>query len=458
MNLSGLENMQEFFPEFPTEGYYTYEARYYKNKRVFEKILFPTDFSEWAEETGKRLPEIPGLREVVMVHVLEPGEGGSTFLHPDEPSLSPKAYARARLAPLKELLQSSGFSVSLQVTEPQQNIADTILTIAADEKVSLIVMAARKKGILGNLFLGSVSAAVLLKSPVHVMITRFPEETEMLPPLTSRLLLPVDLSRPSQTTISMVNKMSGIQDAIVLHVFPEPERNDFEKVDGSLQQIVHSLQQSGMQARRIIRYGHPSEEICRVGEMEQVSLIVLSRFGQTDYIRNIQIGGTSAAVARCAHRPVLILHPYLNLHVETRELMPTEFGIAEEIWQYYHQLKADRKHDRIFCVFVEGIPVAVARGKRHSDGWEVDGVFSLDEFRNRGYARMVMSALVDALQNEVLYMHSTLEMVDFYRSFGFQPIAEKELPPSIRERFGFAEGNLQGVNVCPMKREQGNRE
>jgi nucleotide-binding universal stress UspA family protein/GNAT superfamily N-acetyltransferase len=427
------------------------------NRDVFEKILFPTDFSEWAEETGKRLPEIPGAREVIIVHVIESGEGGSTFVYPKEPSLSPREYAQARLAPLEKHLKSSGFTVSIRVVEPQQNIADTILTISKDEKVSLIVMAARKKGFLGNILLGSVSKAVLVKSPVHVMITQFPAEAEMLPPLTSRLLLPVDLSRPSRAAISIVSEMSEIRDAIVLHVFPQQHKGEFDRVDESLQRMVGTLQQKGVKARRIIRYGNASEEICRVGELEQVSLIVLSRFGQTDYIKNILIGSTSAAVVRCAHRPVLILHPYLNLCVETRELRTAEFGIAEEIWQYYHPLKADGERDRIFCVFVEGVPVAVARGKRHPDGWEVDGVFTLDEFRNRGYASRVMNALVNTLHNEVLYMHSTLELVDFYRSFGFHPIAEKELPRSIRDRFSFAEGNLQGANVCPMKREPGNR-
>jgi GNAT superfamily N-acetyltransferase len=157
-------------------------------------------------------------------------------------------------------------------------------------------------------------------------------------------------------------------------------------------------------------------------------------------------------VVRCAARPVLILNPHLDLHLEIRELLPEEFDLAEYIWQHYHQLKADREYDHIFCVFVEGVPAAVARCRRHPDGLEVDGVFTLDEFRNRGYARMVVRALVDAFKDQTLYMHSTLELVDFYRSFGFRPIEEKDLPTHIRERFSFAEGNLKGVNVCPMKR------
>jgi nucleotide-binding universal stress UspA family protein/GNAT superfamily N-acetyltransferase len=419
---------------------------------VFDKILFPTDFSEWAEETAKRLPEVPGAREVVVLHVIESGEGGTTFLRPNQRALSPEEYARAKLTSLKEQLHNSGLAISLRVMEPHNTVPETILSVAREEKVSLIVMSARKKGLFSKILLGSVSATVLLKSRIHVLITQYPDNQEDIPPLFSRLLLPVDLSRPSKATLSLISGIGDLRDVIILHVLPQNRHGDFDRVDGALQEMIQGLHDKGISGRRIIRYGPPSEEICKVGEMEKASLIIMSRFGRTDYIRDVLLGKTSADVGQCAQRPVLILYPQLDLHIETRELLPEEFDIAESVWQYYHQLKADRDHDRIFCVFVEGIPVAVARCKRHPDGLEVDGIFTLDEFRNHGYARMAMRILVDTFKNQTLYMHSTLELVDFYRSFGFQSIAEKDLPPHIRDRFSFAEGNLKGVNVCPMKR------
>ena len=60
--------------------------------------------------------------------------------------------------------------------------------------------------------------------------------------------------------------------------------------------------------------------------------------------------------------------------------------------------------------------------------------------------------LVDACGNEPLYMHSTLDLIGFYGTFGFIAIKEHELPASIRERFSFAEGDLEGANVQPMYR------
>jgi N-acetylglutamate synthase-like GNAT family acetyltransferase len=75
-----------------------------------------------------------------------------------------------------------------------------------------------------------------------------------------------------------------------------------------------------------------------------------------------------------------------------------------------------------------------------------------DDYRDRGYARKAVQELVDWCGSEPLYMHSTLDLVKFYASFGFEQIPESALPKSIKERFNFAEGELKGANVSPMKR------
>nr|WP_321353110.1 GNAT family N-acetyltransferase [uncultured Methanoregula sp.] len=143
--------------------------------------------------------------------------------------------------------------------------------------------------------------------------------------------------------------------------------------------------------------------------------------------------------------------------VEVRELTPAEMVRAEkELWIHYHQQKADREHDRLFAVFVGTRIIGVARCARHEDGLEVDAVYVLDEYRLRGFARSVMSLLIEECgRNETLFMHSKLELMDFYGSFGFYAIPEEDLPKTIRDRFGFAMGNLKGIDVCPMRRKPG---
>ena len=137
----------------------------------------------------------------------------------------------------------------------------------------------------------------------------------------------------------------------------------------------------------------------------------------------------------------------------TRELTKSEFPLAEKVWEQYRGQKANPATERIFGVFEDGKLAATARFTRHSDGNEMDCVFSLDEYRGKGHARKVVQALVDTCGSERIYIHSTLVLISFYKTFGWTPIPEDQLPRSIRERFIFCFGEMEGCNVCPMVRE-----
>jgi GNAT superfamily N-acetyltransferase len=179
---------------------------------------------------------------------------------------------------------------------------------------------------------------------------------------------------------------------------------------------------------------------------------MIARYGKSDYAKNIPLGTIAEGVVSKTQRPLFILSPHISLTVIVKELKKPEFRLAEQVWTQYHQQTADPDTDRIFGVFVEGELAAVARCRRHPDGLEVDGVFVPDDYRDRGYARKGVQELVDRCGSEPLYMHSTLDLVKFYASFGFEQIPESALPKSIQERFNFAEGEMKGANVSPMKR------
>ncbi len=139
--------------------------------------------------------------------------------------------------------------------------------------------------------------------------------------------------------------------------------------------------------------------------------------------------------------------------VVVRELVASEFSLAETLWIDYHNTKGDAKTDRIFAAFYNGEAVSIARCKRHVDGFEVDGVFTPVSQRGHGYANAAVWGLVEACGEDTLYMHSVWDLTKFYGNFGFVPIDEKELPPTIRERFAWAGGEMEGANVRPMKRD-----
>lgn len=138
--------------------------------------------------------------------------------------------------------------------------------------------------------------------------------------------------------------------------------------------------------------------------------------------------------------------------VEIRELKSDEFSDANVVWIEYHETKGEPQSDRVFAAFEGDKIVSLARLRRHPDGCEVDAVFTPEPYRGRGLSRQVVGALVEACYNEELTMYAVQHLKKFYSEFGFLPIPEGDLPASVRERYLWAAGNLDGAEVIPMKR------
>lgn len=433
----------------------------------YGKVLIPTDWSEYADEAVRRAPEIPGISEVTLLHVAAVRESDGVGNN-NHGALDAKAAALL-LEKDQALLEGAGIRTTV-IIEPSHHyeIPRTILEVAKARGIALIVIGARGTSRIREALLGSVSHEVMKNAHTHVLLMH-PASTAMFShpqhfprlPLCEKIVCPVDLSKPSDETVRSLVRCTHRPEVILLHVIRSAEsvrHRDilYQRAMIRLTEFQQELGLQGFKSAVMIRTGDPVLITCIVAERENASLILLSRYGRFDYTRNIPIGSIAEAIAMRATRPVLIRYPQIKLNISVNELSADKFSLAEKVWVHYHQQKGDPKTDRIFGVFVEGVIAGVARCRVHPDGNEIDGVFILHEFRDQGYARKLMQDLLAHCGSEVLYMHSTLELVSFYRTFGFVPIPEKELPPTIRERFNFALGNMQGSDVCPMKRVPGN--
>ncbi len=136
-----------------------------------------------------------------------------------------------------------------------------------------------------------------------------------------------------------------------------------------------------------------------------------------------------------------------------RELRREEFKDAEQLWIQYRGQKGDPSNERIFGVFNSAELAATARCTRHTDGLEMDCVFTPEKHRGKGYARIVVEALIDDCGSEAIYIHSTLPLIAFYTSLGFERIEERTMPQTIRDRFIFCFGEMEGCNAVPMVRQ-----
>lgn len=105
----------------------------------------------------------------------------------------------------------------------------------------------------------------------------------------------------------------------------------------------------------------------------------------------------------------------------------------EELWIHDLHQKADLANDRLFAASAGTQLVGVARCSRHPDGCEVDGVYVLEEYRHRGFARRVMQQLIEECgRHETLYLHAKPELVEFYQTMGFVIVRIPDIPDTFR--------------------------
>lgn len=145
---------------------------------MFEKILFPTDFSDVSKKAHAYIKQLKeaGAKEVVVMHVIDQREVESFSQHAarefDVKEVEKKRdqYTREQLKTIKGELQESGFKVKVRT---ERGIPFTeILRVEQEEGISLIVLGSHGKSVVKEMLLGSVSEKVIRKSSKPVLVIR----------------------------------------------------------------------------------------------------------------------------------------------------------------------------------------------------------------------------------------------------------------------------------------------
>jgi nucleotide-binding universal stress UspA family protein len=144
---------------------------------MFEKILYPTDFSDVALKALKYIKKLQdsGAREVVVLHVID--VRGSDAVHrllgEDEFEMLEKKKieeTEERLNEVVKELTSAGLKVRSRV-ETGIPVRE-ILRVEAEEDVSVVVIGSHGWSNLQEIFLGSVSEKVVRKSKKPVFVVK----------------------------------------------------------------------------------------------------------------------------------------------------------------------------------------------------------------------------------------------------------------------------------------------
>lgn len=142
---------------------------------MFERILYPTDFSDVSRKAIEYITRLKdaGTREVIVVHVIDYEASCIEKLPPNlkvELENELKKEAIGKLERMKSELEQNGFTVKLliEIGKPFQEI----LRVEKEEDVSAIVVGSHGKSNITEMFLGSVSENIIRKSRTPVLVIK----------------------------------------------------------------------------------------------------------------------------------------------------------------------------------------------------------------------------------------------------------------------------------------------
>lgn len=282
---------------------------------MFERVLFPTDFSDRSQKVLECIKELPGLKKVVLLHVIDPGDFPEKIWDPggriDE--------ASAKLNWQRSLLEKGNFEIKTRVTIAEESISRAIQRVADETDSSVVVMGTRGKGVIKSIFLGSVAKDVLRNGNTNLLLLRYgmfdgtsdQAHDRKCSQIFSRVICPSDLSKSSEEAIAFARCLPGVEEIMLHHVVFcgdtwEEVESRIEEAVGRLNAIGNGLKSSGIKVEVRTSTGNPAEEIIALAKKEDASMIALSSHGK-DWLKQLVIGSTAYEVARMADQPILII-------------------------------------------------------------------------------------------------------------------------------------------------------
>jgi nucleotide-binding universal stress UspA family protein len=295
---------------------------------MFKKILFPTKFEEYSLAILKSISclKVAGLEEVVLLHVIDTDAlytemaGGSAF---NLDFLGQAAMKR--LDSYSEYLQSEGITATTEVSEG--SLVSQIIEKATEANVSLIVAGRQKRGLLGELFIGSNTDRVIRKARVPVLVAKYHtiKETEgqvydnFCTNMFRQILYPTDWSTWAQSAKEYLPSLRqvGASEIVIVHIVEdlviEPEymtyktRELIEDYENKLESLKNELQAEGFEAKAyLIKGGRAYQQINKIATDEDVSMIVLGSHGK-GFVEETLWGSVSQRVVEYSEKPVLVV-------------------------------------------------------------------------------------------------------------------------------------------------------
>lgn len=293
-----------------------------------ERVLFPTDFSDTADEALAQAAEAARFfsAELSVLHVVQSWPADSL---PRDDEKSFEALVRALEKEAHDRITALGEVPAVTVERAVRrgdDVAPTILAFAEEVGADMIVMATHGRRGLRKWLVGSVTQEVLREADRPVLTLRRREQGLNFDQAQS-LLVPVDFSEPSLQSLVYARELAALAGASIdlLHVTERPIYPNFygdpgagagmaaaaydltrlrERSERELTKLVE--EGSGPEVPYTVRAveGRPAEQIVEHARKRSNDLVVMASRGLSGVSR-LLIGSVAEEVVRCANRPVL---------------------------------------------------------------------------------------------------------------------------------------------------------
>ena len=294
---------------------------------MYKKILFPIKFEEFSLDVLACILNFKkaGMEEVVLLHVVDvsklPMDKFEGY-HPDDIKRF-TALAEAKMAEAMEIVETAGLRPRkrIEVGVPYREI----LRVAEEEDVSLIVSGRQKKGVLGEIFIGSNTDKVIRYGKVPVYVPKYPAICggdksaceRYCSRMFERVLYPTDWSDCATAALRYLKglKNAGVEEVIVAHVMdekamsqhPADKFKEFERIDREkLRKVQEELEKEGFKVTTRLHLGKPGADLIKIARQEDVSLIVIGSHGK-GFVGEILWGSVSRKAIEYSDRPVLVI-------------------------------------------------------------------------------------------------------------------------------------------------------
>ena len=292
---------------------------------MLERILFPTDFSVYANAVTACLPSLQsaGVKEVILLHVIR----ASDVPLPETYNLESYKYihwsVEEQLNLLRMVMEGHGLRVRTRI-EYGSPVAE-VIRVAGEEKVKMIMIGAQGTTLAQELMIGSTAFEIMRRSPVPVLLEKAEVVREeghnrcrwACAEMFQRVLHPTDFSESADEAYHFVESLraAGTREVVLLHVQDErilkhrtqEQLVAFDQEDRDrLEERCHHLSDLGFKARWLLHRGNPAQETVKTADEIRAGLIAIGSQGRSA-IKELMTGSTLESVIRLAKQPILMV-------------------------------------------------------------------------------------------------------------------------------------------------------